>query len=56
MKASKGESMSGRKVALGGRGPGIKSFTQGHPKPGVSAWSGKNPGGGKMNLKTGSKV
>jgi len=41
-----------RGIALGGKAGNIKSFTQGAPKPGVSSWTAKNDGGGKMNLKT----
>ncbi|MCC6990044.1 MAG: hypothetical protein IT181_13655 [Acidobacteria bacterium] len=44
-----------RAIALGGKAGNIKSFTQGHPAPGVSSWKAKNDGGGKMNLKVGKK-
>lgn len=42
---------NGRAVALGGTMGPIKSFNQGAPKPGVSAWEGKHKAGGKMTFK-----
>jgi len=40
-----------REIALGGKTANIKSFTQGHPAPGVSSWKAKADGGGKMSMK-----
>lgn len=41
----------GKSVAFGGKGPGIRSFNQGSPQPGASAWKGKHQGGGPQNTK-----
>lgn len=40
-----------REIALGGKTANIKSFTQGHPAPGVSSWKAKADGGGRMSMK-----
>jgi len=52
MKTKGSAGVNGRSVAFGGRGPGITAFQQGAPKPGKSAWEGKQKNGGKMATKT----
>lgn len=44
--------VNGRSVAFGGRGPNIVAYQQGAPKPGASAWTGRQKNGGKMPTKT----
>jgi hypothetical protein len=46
---------NGKSVAVGGKTAQIKSFNQGGPKPGPSAWRARNQGGGKQNLRTTGK-